>query len=140
MRATISCVICDALYTLAPSYAYLLQTQPMLLEPMFMSTCHFCFCCRRPACPGCWDAVHGVCGSCGQKACLPFRITLPPLRGTLFTSPREVQPTYRRANSDVLVCARAGHFESDALLSIDVLPMSPVLSAVTMPPERVSDF
>src|SRR5450755_497765 len=81
---SITCAICDAAYMLSQSRQDLLQASPSVLESMLMSMCHYCFRCRRPACPQCWDAMHGVCGACVQEAHLPFRSSASPLKGILF--------------------------------------------------------
>ena len=69
----VTCRICDAVYAPSPQQAPFLQYAQGTLEATFMGMCHFCFRCRRAACPQCWDEVHGVCGSCVQEAGLPFR-------------------------------------------------------------------
>src|ERR1700680_2883002 len=60
---TVTCAICDAVYAPSPLQLPFLQYSQGALEATFMSMCHFCFRCRRAACPQCWDDVHGVCGS-----------------------------------------------------------------------------
>lgn len=77
------CVVCKAVYAPSPSYEYLLQAPSVALESAFMSICRFCFRCRRPACPACWDDVHGVCGACSLETGLPFRSNSLPLNGAL---------------------------------------------------------
>jgi hypothetical protein len=47
-----------------------------------MSMCHFCFRCRRPSCPNCWDTVHSICGQCAHETQVPFRLEIPPLSDT----------------------------------------------------------
>src|ERR1700726_349331 len=75
----IACSICDAGYIPSPTYPNLMQAPPRVIEAAFMSMCHFCFRCRRPACPACWDAVHGVCGACVQETHLHIRVDTKPL-------------------------------------------------------------
>jgi len=81
---TVRCAICEAVYAPSPLQAPFLQSTREALEATFMSTCHFCFRCRRAACPQCWDGVHGVCGSCVLEARLPFRAEAAPLAGMMF--------------------------------------------------------
>jgi hypothetical protein len=81
-EGTISCSICQAAYTPARLHAYLLQAPPIALESAFLSMCQFCFRCRRPSCPNCWDATHSICGQCADETHVPFRLPTPPLEGT----------------------------------------------------------
>jgi len=119
----IACSICDAGYTPSPAHQNLLQAPPMVLEAAFMSMCHFCFRCRRPACPACWDAVHGVCGACVQEARLPFRVDVAPLNGVIFPpSPvHQLHPAEEHITSQLLVCVRPGRFQAGPSLSTDSL-------------------
>jgi len=89
---------------------YLKNASPMALEAAFMGMCHFCFRCRRPSCPQCWDAVHGVCGACVEEARLPFRMELAPLDGVLFPPATPPPPTEERAGEAEFVCVRRGRF------------------------------
>jgi hypothetical protein len=82
----ITCAICQAVYAPSRLHAYLLQSPPIALESAFMSMCHFCFRCRRPSCPNCWDTAHSVCGQCAQETHVPFRVEIPPLQGTSYSS------------------------------------------------------
>ena len=81
---TVTCAICEAVYAPSPLQVPFLQSTREALEAAFMSTCHFCFRCRRAACAQCWDGVHGVCGSCVLEAGLPFRAEAVPLAGMVF--------------------------------------------------------
>ena len=114
---TVTCKICDACYSPAPARADLLQVGPDALEAAFMSMCHFCFRCRRPACPGCWDEVHRVCAECVQEAHLAFRADVPPLQGTVFPAPITASCIGQAAiGSDtaiapLLICVRPGRFQ-----------------------------
>ena len=112
----ITCAICNAGFGLSPARQSLLQAPATVLEAAFMSMCHFCFRCRRPACPSCWDTVHGVCGACVQDAHLPFRVDATPLSGVIFPPVREVRTTTTQENSasQLLVCKRPGRFQSGA--------------------------
>src|SRR5712691_6656122 len=60
----IVCIICDALFAPSPREQ---PTSAIALESAFLSVCHFCFRCRRPACPQCWDHVHAICGACVKE-------------------------------------------------------------------------
>ena len=72
IEGTISCSICQAVYAPARLHSYLLQAPPIALESAFLGMCHFCFRCRRPSCPNCWDAIRAVCGQCTAKLTFPF--------------------------------------------------------------------
>jgi len=116
LTRTAICVICQAVYAPSPSYEYLLQAPPVALESAFMSMCHFCFRCRRPACPRCWDDVHGVCGTCSLETGLPFRSNAPPLMGALPQAPTQKIPSTRTKPAVTpLFCVQSGRFyELDA--------------------------
>lgn len=108
--STVICPVCDAVYAPALAQVSFLQASPEMLEAAFMSMCHFCFRCRRPACPQCWDGVHGVCGDCVRETQLSFRSEAAPLNGLLF------QPLQRQAQSQqevaaaLLTCVKSGRF------------------------------
>ncbi|HEU5227191.1 MAG TPA: hypothetical protein VFU49_05210 [Ktedonobacteraceae bacterium] len=108
---TVICVVCEAVYTPSPSYEHLLQAPAVALESAFMGMCHFCFRCRRPACPACWDDVHGVCGACSLETSLPFRSVSPPLNGALLSPSRQAQAVRAKPDSLPLVCVRPGRFQ-----------------------------
>lgn len=108
--STVTCGICQAVYAPVKVYEYLLQAPRVALESAFMSMCHFCFRCRRPACPSCWDYVHGVCGACALEARLPFRSPSTPLQGVIFPAIR--QPGYKRVAQARLTCIHPGKFHT----------------------------
>ena len=116
---SITCAICDAGYMPSQSRQDLLQAVPSVLESTFMSMCHYCFRCRRPACPQCWDAMHGVCGACVQEAHLPFRSSASPLTGILFppsaSSMSHIshmgQSSMETTITPLLICIRPGRFQ-----------------------------
>lgn len=111
-KNTVSCVICAATYAPDDAHEYLSQASPIALESALMSMCHFCFRCRRPACPDCWDEVHGVCGACAQEAHLPFRTDAGPLNGAFFASPSQAQKEMQKSLQQFpLVCMRHGRFQ-----------------------------
>lgn len=118
----ITCAICDAGYMPSQSRQDLLQASPHVLESTLMSMCHYCFRCRRPACPQCWDAMHEVCGACVQEAHLSFRSSASPLTGTLFSpstfpmSPISHMSHMGQSSMDttiapLLICIRPGCFQ-----------------------------
>ncbi len=106
----IVCPICDAIY--APSLAQVsfLQASPGMLESAFMSLCHFCFRCRRPACPQCWDSVHGVCGDCVRETNLSFRSEAAPLDGLLFRPLQRQEEGQQEIVTALLNCVKPGCF------------------------------
>src|SRR5215472_10808605 len=111
--STITCTICSAGYTASPHHEDLLQATSLALESAFMSICRFCFRCRRPACPMCWDAVHRICAACTQEAGLPFRTHVAPLEGTLFPPilpARQVQSVCNDQQATPFLCIRPGLF------------------------------
>lgn len=125
----IACAICNAGFGLSPAHESLLQAPATVLEAAFMSMCHFCFRCRRPACPECWDAVHGVCGACVEEAHLPFRVDATPLSGLIFPPVREVHATQENMTSPLLVCIRPGRFQTDVPHSTDLPKALPIVAA-----------
>jgi len=77
-----------------------------------MSMCHFCFRCRRPACPLCWDDVHSICGACVEEVHLPFRREGEPLpmnSSLLKTTP---QRSPAKPQNFPLVCVSPGRFHA----------------------------
>ena len=128
LAGTVLCVICQAVYVPSPLYEYLLQAPPVARESAFMSMCHFCFRCRRPACPKCWDDVHGVCGACSFESNLPFRVPSPSLRGTLLTPPQQSQTVRPSPVPVALICVRPGRFQQEMSPPIDALSTTPLQS------------
>jgi hypothetical protein len=126
---TVTCTLCDAAYAPSPAHLGLSQAPPGVLETAFMSMCHFCFRCRRPACPACWDTVHGVCGACVQEAHLPFRVDAAPLNGVIFSPLHQADTAQENTSSPPLVCVRPGHFQTNASLSTHPLKALPAVPA-----------
>ena len=120
---TITCMICQAMYTPLPEYGYMTDAAAIVLESAFMSMCHFCFRCRRPACPQCWDEVHGVCGMCVLEAQLQFRVAATPLAGVEYPLPQKkrLQQTY--VVEKRLECIFPGHFHELAADKQTTLPI-----------------
>jgi hypothetical protein len=108
---TIACVICQAVYSPSRRYEHLLLAPPIALESAFMGMCHFCFRCRRPACPQCWDDVHGICAQCGQESRLPFRRATAPLSPLLFTASRQAQSERVQPATVPFICLAPGKFQ-----------------------------
>src|SRR5690348_2403091 len=77
----VCCGVCDAGYVPAPAHMDLKYAPVTVLEAALMGMSHFCFRCRRAACPACWDEVHGICGRCVEEAQLPFRSEVRQLEG-----------------------------------------------------------
>jgi hypothetical protein len=125
IKGTVSCMICQAVYAPSQLRTDLIQASPLALESTFMSMCHFCFRCRRPSCPACWDYVHGLCAACDQDANLPFRTELPPLYGTLLPPIRQAQLLPEPAGAASLLCIRPGAYAQDQLLPIDKVTTRP---------------
>jgi hypothetical protein len=109
-KRTVICVICEAVYAPSQEYEYLSLTSAIALESALMSMSHFCFRCRRPACPQCWDEIHGVCGACVQEAHLPFRRASAPLKGALFAAAPQIQGQSKHKRVP-LVCVHHGRFQ-----------------------------
>jgi len=128
----LACTICSAQYAPAQSHAHLLQAPRIASESAFMSMCHFCFRCRRPACPLCWDDVHGICGACVEEVRLPFRQDVRPLPfdSTLLIGSR-AHAQQRPHASFPLLCVSPGRFQTEVVK--EVLPVS---SATTIPEEH----
>ena len=133
----VSCPVCDAVYAPAQSHQHLLHAPMIAMESAFMSMCRFCFRCRRPSCPACWDAVNGLCGACVEELTLPFRQEITPFVGILpvKTSSRQTvslaiprQATYISDDAP-LRCVYTGRFQqtasdvlADALVTTDPVP------------------
>jgi hypothetical protein len=114
----VMCKICQAIYVPARTHVQLARSPQSVVESAFMSMCHFCFRCRRPACPGCWDDVHGVCGACVVDAQLSFRSSVPPLDGVMFPPTNHVRVARVHTLTPPLVCVQPGRFQ-DAPLPIE---------------------
>jgi hypothetical protein len=110
-EGTITCIICQAVYAPSRLHAYLLQAPPIALESAFMSMCHFCFRCRRPSCPNCWDAVHAICGQCTRETHVPFRVETLPFEGTSHPSTHSNFPMNDQSISSSLVPVHPGRFQ-----------------------------
>ena len=136
LKCTVTCPICEAEYAPSPTRQDLLAAPEEVVEAAFMSLCHYCFRCRRPACPECWDAVHKVCGACVQEAQLPFRSESAPLKGTMFPPPAPAsQVGHREAEGNVgisgddiiaplLMCVKPGRLGGE-IVQIVPLPSPP---------------
>ncbi len=122
-RGTMTCIVCKAVYAPPQWNKNLWQAPSAALESAFISMCHFCFRCRRPSCPNCWDGVHCVCGACIQDTGLSFRLESPPLSGTRSVS-SQIQSTTIQPVLTPLICIRPGHLPG-ATPSIDLLPTRP---------------
>jgi hypothetical protein len=143
-QKTISCMICHAVYAPAPSQGQLLNAAPQLLESVFMGMCHFCFRCRRPSCPSCWDEVHGICGACVLETGLPFRTDAPPLHGTWLPPIRHTRAVGVHPASSPLICIQPGSLDRPATLPMTERPsvstdpvravQSPPMHPVSPPP------
>ncbi len=120
-EGTITCTICQAGYAPSRLHAYLLQKPPIALESAFISMCHFCFRCRRPSCPNCWDNVHNVCGQCVSETHVPFRLKTPPLEGTPHLPPHSSSPRDERSTPSSLVSVHPGRFHKFPSSSINSL-------------------
>jgi hypothetical protein len=113
-----------------------------VLEAAFMSMCHFCFRCRQPACPACWDEVHRVCAECVQEAHLSFRADVPPLQGTIFPAPITASSIGQAAIgvsdaaiAPLLTCVRPGRFQQEN--SPAVTSTSTINTQQTIPPVSI---
>ncbi len=107
------CEICHAGYAPASTHEDLKHAPLVVLESALMGMCHFCFRCRRAACPACWDEVHGMCGSCTQEVHLPFRSEVRQLEGTMLPPVRQVHRIQEKPASPLLVCIRPGRFQTE---------------------------
>ncbi|HVB22031.1 MAG TPA: hypothetical protein VNG51_08805 [Ktedonobacteraceae bacterium] len=107
---TMACPVCKALYTPAPAHQQLVLAPHIVLESAFMSMCHFCFRCRRAACPDCWDAVHGICGACVMETKLPFRTQVKALNNAMPLLSQEQQVIETMHAAPTLVCIQHGKF------------------------------
>ncbi len=110
-QSTVACMICHAIYTPSTNQPQLAHAPQSVLESALLGMCHFCFRCRRPSCPFCWDAVHGICGSCVLETGLPFRSEVPPLSGTWLPPMRQGQPATNNGAAYPLVGIQSGRLE-----------------------------
>ena len=101
----VSCPICHAVYIPSSRQQAVMRGPEALLESAFLTVCHLCFRCQRPACPQCWNPIHHVCASCCEEARLPFRSPVPALEGLIFAA----QATSQEAPLS-FTCLRDGRF------------------------------
>src|SRR5579884_1834346 len=128
----ITCIICQASYTPSNLYQHFLQVSPIVLESAYMSMCHYCFRCRRPACPECWDPIHRICAACVQDANLPFRTQVEPLDGILLLPISPISPsetTHDNTASSLFICIKHGKFHTLTP------PSTAIAHAETTPPQ-----
>jgi len=135
----VTCPICEASYAPSPTRQDLLQAPLEVVEAAFMSLCHYCFRCRRPACPQCWDAVHRVCGECVREAQLPFRAETAPLAGILFPLPASQVGHVEESGTGIdvvslLICVRPGRLWGEM---VQIVPLPPPPSISISPSTRV---
>ena len=128
---TIACTICSASY--APLQAQAARAPKIALESALMSMCHFCFRCRRPSCPLCWDDVHGICGACDEEVGLPFRREGEPLpmNSSLLKPPP--QRSLSKPQQFPLVSVSPGRFHALVPAAQKALDTDPV-DVFTVPP------
>ncbi len=118
-EATITCALCDAGFAPAPEREYAWQANTGELEAAFMSMCHFCFRCRRAACPQCWDPVHRVCAQCVTAAGLAFRTEPSPLASVVFPP---VSPAWQAQDERAaapFICIRHGRYQAAETVTTD---------------------
>lgn len=118
LAATISCALCDARFALAPGCEDDGQSDATEIEAAFMGICHFCFRCRRAACPECWDPVHHVCAQCVTWAGLPFRAEPLPL-ANLIIPPLSSERQAQAETIAPFVCVRHGRYQSAEIAASD---------------------
>jgi hypothetical protein len=135
--ATITCTICDAVFAPSPMYQSFVQMSAATLENVFTSVCHFCFRCRRLACPECWDTLHSVCGACAQEVNLPFRAETVPLDGAIFSPSRRADTSHAHPSTSTLVCIHRGRFQIDTAPSPKSSSAASKLSA-NLPQQLIS--
>lgn len=130
-QGSITCVICGAVYAPAPLQRPFLHYAENALEAAFMSACHFCFRCRRPSCPQCWDEVHGICGACVSELYLPFRCPPAPLPGMLYPPVLQSVPAQKTdTEQSLLILVYPGRFGAQPAPVAD--------PAVAVPPVAMS--
>ncbi len=150
-QGIIFCPICNAIYGPAQGQEYLLKAPALAVEAAFMSMCHFCFRCRRPSCPQCWDTVHGICGACVHEVGLTFRVESAPLPGTLPLPSHQTQAQpqvgpRKKAASPALVCVQPGQIAPAVTPTLTPTPVTEQIQPLrstepvhTVVPERVRE-
>lgn len=115
---TITCALCDARFAVASGCEDGGKAGEAEIEAAFMGICHFCFRCRRAACPECWDTVHRVCAQCVTWAGLSFRVEPLPLADVIF-SPLSSERQTRSEPISPFVCVRHGRYQSAEMTASD---------------------
>ena len=118
---TVTCAVCEAVYVPSQAHPHLRHAPSVVLESALSSMCHFCFRCRRAACPECWDSVHGLCGTCVEEVELTFRVEAALLEGLMFPPVRMNQAEQdgqegqeEKYSVPLLVCVHPGRFQKVA--------------------------
>ncbi len=140
-QSTVACMICHAIYTPSTNQPQLAHAPQSVLESALLGMCHFCFRCRRPSCPFCWDAVHGICGSCVLETGLPFRSEVPPLSGTWLPPMRQGQPATNNGAAYPLVGIQPGRLAGMTMQTIQTVQpglANPIGPSMNMMPPQVS--
>ncbi len=123
----IACMICLAAYAPSRGYPQLANAPTVVIESAFMSMCRFCFRCRRPACPSCWDEVNGVCGACVEETHLSFRAEPPSLAGVVLPPAQAAQQKALAVPAQRViapfVCVQLGRFHKPDSAPMAVAPM-----------------
>lgn len=128
----ITCALCNASFALEQEREDDWKMDAAEVEAAFMSICHFCFRCRRAACPECWDPVYRVCAQCVAWAGLPFRSEPSPLADMVF--PPEHSPRQMLDESIVpFVCVRHGRYQSTESAATDPEAGHGQQTATTLP-------
>jgi len=117
--ATITCTLCDASFAPAPERDYAWQANTGELEAAFMSVCHFCFRCRRAACPECWDPVHRICAQCVTAAGLSFRAEPSPLASVIFPPVSLPWQAPDENAAAPFICIRHGRYQTAEAVAPD---------------------
>lgn len=122
----IACMICLAAYVPSRGYQQLTTAPNVVIESAFMSMCRFCFRCRRPACPSCWDEVNGICGACVAETHLLFRAEPPALTGVMIPPAQATQQKIQAISTvrgmPPFVCVQPGRFHKSDSAPIATAP------------------
>lgn len=61
---SVTCSICAARYAVVGSWQAWEPLTTMQREHLLLNNSRFCYRCRRPACPDCWNKTYALCAAC----------------------------------------------------------------------------
>jgi hypothetical protein len=99
-EGSVTCNICAARYTVTGAWQLWEPLTPMQREHLLLNISRFCYRCRRPACPDCWDRTYALCAACVQEAGLVLQV-------------QERNTAWGEDSQEGLVCREEGRYHRE---------------------------